>query len=87
MQLKAINVVIVLCLLLLLTSCSKTPVPPQQVVLFPPESVFTPCVQPQLHGDTWGDALSYTLTLQTALSVCASQVTTLNQWRTFQLQQ
>ncbi|HID9644387.1 Rz1-like lysis system protein LysC [Serratia bockelmannii] len=87
MHLKATNVATVLCLPLLLSSCTRTPVPPQQVVLFPPESAFTPCGQPQLHGDTWGDALSYTLALQTALSVCASQVTTLNQWRTFQLQQ
>ncbi|MGM7654065.1 Rz1-like lysis system protein LysC [Serratia marcescens] len=81
MHLKAVNVGIVLCLPLLLSSCSKTPPAPQQVVLLPPESVFTPCVQPQLHGDTWGDALSYTLALQTALSICSGQVTTLKQWR------
>ncbi|HFI5325886.1 TPA: Rz1-like lysis system protein LysC [Serratia liquefaciens] len=73
---------IVLCLSLLLTSCSKTPPPaPQQVVLLPPEPVFIPCQQPELHGDTWGDALNYTLALQTALSICAGQVATLNQWR------
>ncbi|WP_425332230.1 Rz1-like lysis system protein LysC [Serratia liquefaciens] len=81
MHLKVINVAIVLCLPLLLTSCSKTPVPPQQVVLLPPETVFIPCEQPTLQGDTWGDALSYALALQTALSICAAQVTTLNQWR------
>ncbi|WP_420705030.1 Rz1-like lysis system protein LysC [Serratia liquefaciens] len=81
MHLKAINVAIVLCLPLLLTSCSKTPVPPQQVVLLPPESVFNPCEKPQLLGNTWGDALSYTLALQTALSICAGQVDILNQWR------
>ncbi|WP_422663541.1 MULTISPECIES: Rz1-like lysis system protein LysC [Serratia] len=82
MHLKAVNVGIVLCLQLLLTSCSKT-LPPalQQVVLLPPESVFTPCMQPALQGDTWGDALSYTLALQTALHICAGQVVTLNQWR------
>uniref|UniRef100_UPI004048909F Rz1-like lysis system protein LysC n=1 Tax=Serratia quinivorans TaxID=137545 RepID=UPI004048909F len=82
MHLKAINVAIVLCLPLLLTSCSKTlPPAPQQVVLLPPESVFITCEQPALQGDTWGDALSYTLALQTALSICAGQVVTLNQWR------
>ncbi|WP_420704977.1 Rz1-like lysis system protein LysC [Serratia liquefaciens] len=81
MHLKAINVAIVLCLPLLLTSCSKTPVTPQQVVLLPPESVFKRCEQPTLQGDTWGDAASYTLALQTALSVCTGQVVTLNQWR------
>ncbi|WP_308370296.1 Rz1-like lysis system protein LysC [Serratia marcescens] len=81
MHLKAMNVVIVLCLPLLLSSCSRTPPVPQQIVLFPPESVFTSCDQPSLQGNTWGDAVSYTLTLQTALSICAGQVATLNQWR------
>ncbi|AYO37427.1 hypothetical protein EBA31_09045 [Serratia sp. P2ACOL2] len=50
-------------------------------MLLPPESVFAPCEQPQLQGDTWGGALSYTLALQTALSICAGQVVTLIQWR------
>ncbi|WP_420329897.1 Rz1-like lysis system protein LysC [Serratia grimesii] len=50
-------------------------------MLLPPESVFTPCEQPTLQGNTWGDAVSYTLALQTVLSVCSGQVTTLNQWR------
>ncbi|HHK7960399.1 TPA: Rz1-like lysis system protein LysC [Serratia marcescens] len=81
MHLKAVNVGIVLCLPLLLSSCSKTPPAPQQIVLLPPESVFTPCMQPALKGDTWGDAVSYTLALQAALHICAGQVVTLNQWR------
>ncbi|WP_341539095.1 Rz1-like lysis system protein LysC [Serratia marcescens] len=80
MHLKAVNVGIVLCLPLLLSSCSKMP-PPQQIVLLPPESVFTPCEQPSLQGDTWGDVVSYTLAMQTALSICAGQVATLKQWR------
>ncbi|MDT0207211.1 Rz1-like lysis system protein LysC [Serratia marcescens] len=75
------NVGIALCLPLLLSSCSRTPPAPQQIVLLPPESVFTPCENPQLQGNTWGDAMSYTLSLQTALSICAGQVATLNQWR------
>ncbi|QDI12545.1 hypothetical protein FBF90_04955 [Serratia marcescens] len=64
-----------------MSSCSRTLPTPQQVVLLPPESVFTPCEQQSLQGDTWGDAVSYTLALQTALSICAGQVATLNQWR------
>ncbi|OPJ96479.1 hypothetical protein B1R44_10830 [Serratia marcescens] len=64
-----------------MSSCSKTPPAPQQIVLWPPESVFTTCEQPELQGNTWGDAVSYTLALQTALSICAGQVATLNQWR------
>ncbi|WP_213873282.1 Rz1-like lysis system protein LysC [Serratia marcescens] len=50
-------------------------------MLFPPESVFTPCEQPKLQGDTWGDIGSHALALQTALSICAGQVETLNAWR------
>ncbi|WP_217698746.1 Rz1-like lysis system protein LysC [Serratia marcescens] len=76
-----IPVLVSLCLPLLLSSCSKTPPAPQQIVLWPPESVFTTCEQPELQGNTWGDAVSYTLALQTALSICAGQVATLNQWR------
>ncbi|MGQ6057554.1 Rz1-like lysis system protein LysC, partial [Serratia sp. IR-2025] len=40
-----------------------------------------PCEQPELQGNTWGDAVSYTLALQTALSICAGQVETFNVWR------
>ncbi|HIF6771889.1 TPA: Rz1-like lysis system protein LysC [Serratia marcescens] len=72
-----------LLLVLFLTSCAERtpPPPPAPLVLFPPESVFTPCEQPKLQGDTWGDIGSLALALQTALSICAGQVATLNQWR------
>ncbi|WP_430459220.1 Rz1-like lysis system protein LysC [Serratia marcescens] len=71
-----------LLLVLFLASCAeRTPPPPAPLVLFPPESVFTPCEQPKLKGDTWGDIGSHALALQTALSICAGQVATLNQWR------
>nr|WP_283439620.1 hypothetical protein [Serratia sp. CC22-02] len=56
------------------------PPAPQQVVLLPPESVFAPCEQPSLQGETWGDAVSYALALQTALHICAGQVETLQKW-------
>ena len=29
-------------------------------------------------GDTWGDAVSYTLALQTSLKICAGRIATLN---------
>ncbi|WP_326763829.1 MULTISPECIES: Rz1-like lysis system protein LysC [Serratia] len=74
-------VLVSLCLPLLLSSCSRGQSAPQQIVLLPPESVFTLCENPQLQGNTWGDAVSYTLSLQTALSICAGQVETLNIWR------
>lgn len=32
-------------------------------------------------GDTWGDAVSYTLALQTSLKICAGRIATLNAWR------
>ncbi|MGP2976105.1 Rz1-like lysis system protein LysC [Serratia nevei] len=74
-------VLVSLCLPLLLSSCSRTPPAPQQIILLPPETVFTTCEQPELQGNTWGDAVSYTLSLKTALSICAGQVQTLNEWR------
>lgn len=68
--------------MLSLSSCSKIPPPaPDKLISLPPETVFTPCEKPGLQGNTWGDAVSYTLALQTALSICAGQVETLNQWR------
>ncbi|MGQ6296982.1 Rz1-like lysis system protein LysC [Serratia nevei] len=71
-----------LLLVLLLASCAKrVPPPPEPIVLLPPESVFKPCEEPTLQGDTWGDIGSHALALQTALSICAGQVDTLNQWR------
>ncbi|WP_241901715.1 Rz1-like lysis system protein LysC [Serratia sp. OLDL1] len=76
------SVVGALLLPLLLASCAEqTPPPPAPMMLLPPESVFTPCEQPKLQGDTWGDIGSHALALQTALSICAGQVATLNQWR------
>ncbi|ASM11844.1 hypothetical protein BVG93_07830 [Serratia marcescens] len=64
-----------------MSSCSKTLPAPQQIVLFPPESVFTPCEQPILQGDTWGDSVGYALALQTSLKICAERIATLNAWR------
>ncbi|WP_458368122.1 Rz1-like lysis system protein LysC [Serratia ureilytica] len=43
-----------LLLVLFLASCAERTPPPAPLVLFPPESVFTPCEQPKLQGDTWG---------------------------------
>ncbi|HGL5836873.1 TPA: Rz1-like lysis system protein LysC [Serratia marcescens] len=87
-RLKTIPALLSLCLVLFLSSCSKTPAPaPEQVIILPPETVFTPCEQPEMAGETWGDAISYTLALQTSLHVCAGQVDTLNAWRkTFNIQ-
>ncbi|EPH2538439.1 Rz1-like lysis system protein LysC [Serratia marcescens] len=75
------SVVGALLLPLLLASCTERTPPPAPIVLLPPESVFTPCEQPKLQGDTWGDIGSHALALQIALSICAGRVDTLNQWR------
>ncbi|WP_442528183.1 MULTISPECIES: Rz1-like lysis system protein LysC [unclassified Serratia (in: enterobacteria)] len=82
MPLKMTSVPAALLLPLLLASCAeRTPPPLAPIVLLPPESVFTPCEQPTLQGDTWGDIGSHTLALQTALLICAGQIETLNYWR------
>ena len=69
-----------LCLALCLSSCANPPAA-RPVPLLPPESVFVPCELPPLPGETWGDALSYALALQTSLQICAGQVAALNAWR------
>lgn len=82
MPLKMTSAPAALLLVLFLASCAeRTPQPPAPLVLLPPESVFTPCEQQKLQGDTWGDIGSHALALQTALSICAGQVETLNAWR------
>ncbi|WP_455769680.1 Rz1-like lysis system protein LysC [Serratia entomophila] len=82
MRPKTTNVLLSACLMLFLSSCAeRIPTPPAPIVLLPPESVFKPCGKPTLKGDTWGDIGSYALQLQTALSICAGQVATLQQWR------
>ncbi|WP_315901872.1 Rz1-like lysis system protein LysC [Serratia liquefaciens] len=83
MRSKKTNALLSACLMLFLSSCAeRIPTPQAPIVLLPPESVFKPCEQPTLHGETWGDIGSHALQLQTALSICAGQVATLNQWRT-----
>ncbi|EPN2806537.1 Rz1-like lysis system protein LysC [Serratia marcescens] len=82
MPLKTTSVLAALLLSLFLTSCAeRTQLPPEPIILLPPESVFKPCWMPTLQGDTWGGIGSHALALQTVLSICAGQVTTLNQWR------
>ncbi|MGK9009052.1 Rz1-like lysis system protein LysC [Serratia marcescens] len=77
-RLKTIPALVSLCLPLCLSSCARPPAP---LILLPPESVFTLCEQPEMAGDTWGDAVSYTLALQTSLKICAGRIATLNAWR------
>ncbi|MGI0465455.1 MULTISPECIES: Rz1-like lysis system protein LysC [Serratia] len=81
-RLKTIPALVSLCLPLCLSSCSRpTAHQPAPLILFPPESVFTLCEQPEMAGDTWGEAVSYTLALQTSLKICAGRIATLNAWR------
>ncbi|WP_425314115.1 Rz1-like lysis system protein LysC [Serratia marcescens] len=81
-RLKTIPALVSLCLPLCLSSCARPPAqPPAPLILLPPESVFTLCEQPEMAGDTWGDAVGYTLALQTSLKICADRVETLKIWR------
>ncbi|MGC2908171.1 Rz1-like lysis system protein LysC [Serratia marcescens] len=81
-RLKTIPALVSLCLPLCLSSCARpTAQPPAPLILFPPESAFTLCEQPEMAGDTWSDAVSYTLALQTSLKICAGRIATLNAWR------
>ncbi|WP_444529391.1 Rz1-like lysis system protein LysC [Serratia marcescens] len=82
MPLKMTSAPVAAFLTLCLASCTaRMPPPPAPIILLPPESTFRLCERPTLQGNTWGDIGSYALALQTALSICAGQVVTLNQWR------
>jgi hypothetical protein len=38
------------------------------------------CPEPEFNGTTWGEAVAFIPTLQTALRRCQTQITTLNHW-------
>ncbi|WP_425292797.1 Rz1-like lysis system protein LysC [Aeromonas veronii] len=46
----------------------------------PPAALVPHCPEPDFLGTTWGEAVSFVPTLQTALRRCQTQLNTLNQW-------
>ena len=71
-----------LCLLAL-CACSSQPttvVQTRVVKRLPPPGLVPHCPEPEFTGSTYGDAVQYIPTLQTALRRCQTQITSLNNW-------
>ncbi len=68
-----------------LCACSSQPLSVVQtrvVKRLPPPGLVPHCPEPDFTGSTYGDAVRFIPTLQTALRRCQTQITTLNNWIT-----
>ena len=82
---RAVRIALASLCLLALCACSSQPttvVQTRVVKRLPPPGLVPHCPEPEFTGSTYGDAVQYIPTLQTALRRCQTQITTLNNWIT-----
>lgn len=80
---KATRTVLVSLCLLALCACSSQPttvVQTQVIKRLPPPGLVPNCPEPEFTGATYGDAVRFIPTMQTAMRRCQTQIDTLNQW-------
>ena len=80
---RAVRTVLASLCLAVLCACSsqpKTVMQTQVVKRLPPPGLVPHCPEPDFTGTTYGEAVRFIPTLQTALRRCQTQITTLNQW-------
>ena len=80
---KAARTALVSLCLLALCACSSQPttvVKTKVVKRLPPPGLVPHCPEPEFTGSTYGDAVRFIPTLQTALRRCQTQITTLTNW-------
>lgn len=87
MCLEKINALILLCLTLLLSSCSSRHTV-KTVYAYPPQAYLVVCEKSTFTGSTYGDALSYLVKVKAERDICASQIDGIREWlrQTKQLQ-
>ncbi|UCP13134.1 Rz1-like lysis system protein LysC [Aeromonas media] len=82
---QAARIALVSLCLLALCACSSKPttvVHTQVVKRLPPPGLVPHCPEPEFTGSTYGDAVRFIPTLQTAMRRCQTQLNTLNNWIT-----
>lgn len=82
---RAARIALASLYLLALCACSSQPLSVVQtrvVKRLPPPGLVPHCPEPDFTGSTYGDAVRFIPTLQTALRRCQTQITTLNNWIT-----
>ena len=80
---RAARIALASLCLLALCACSSPPLSVVQtrvVKRLPPPGLVPNCPEPEFTGSTYGDAVQFIPTLQTALRRCQTQINTLNHW-------
>ena len=73
------RVLVCLCLVLLLSSCSQR-VTIKTEYLAPPQAYLTPCTQTAFTGETYGDAIDYLVVVMSERDLCAAQVDNIREY-------
>ncbi|OOR97538.1 hypothetical protein B0185_01660 [Haemophilus parahaemolyticus] len=73
------RVLVCLCLVLLLSSCSQR-VTIKTEYLAPPQAYLIPCTQTAFTGETYGDAIDYLVVVMSERDLCAAQVDNIRKW-------
>ncbi|WP_424450089.1 Rz1-like lysis system protein LysC [Phocoenobacter uteri] len=77
--LKQNLVLILVCLMMLLSGCGQsvvTKIEPQ----YPPQAYLTMCKQSVFKGNTYGDTISFLITVIEERDICANQIKLINEW-------
>lgn len=80
---KAARTALVSLCLLALCACSSHPttvVKTQVIKRLPPPGLVPHCPEPEFTGATYGDAVRFIPTMQTAMRRCQTKINTLNHW-------
>ena len=80
---RAARIALASLCLAVLCACSSQPttvVQTQVVKRLPPPGLVPNCPEPDFTGSTYGDAVRFIPTLQTAMRRCQTQLNTLNHW-------
>ena len=73
------RVLVCLCLVLLLSSCSQR-VTIKTEYLAPPQAYLLPCPQTPFTGETYGDAIDYLVVVMSERDLCAAQVDNIREY-------
>ncbi|WP_420797745.1 MULTISPECIES: Rz1-like lysis system protein LysC [Pasteurellaceae] len=74
------SALIPVCLAVFLSSCSQsvvTKIEPQ----YPPQAYLIQCKQSAFRGKTYGDVISFLITVIGERDICANQIKLINEWQ------
>ncbi|WP_420534932.1 Rz1-like lysis system protein LysC [Actinobacillus porcinus] len=80
MFLKTINVLTLLCLTMLLSSCASQ-VTTKTAYLYPPQAFLIPCAKTAFTGSTYGDVVEHLIRVTSERDICAGQIDNIREWQ------